>query len=349
MKKVRKHLSLLLVCALMLGANMISTFAVEKGTDPLRTAEEVQPEPTPGDIPPDVLPPGPVTEIDIEALTLSEARLSLGLARTKKLEVIGFVSGGACSLEWISSNPDVASVTSGGSVRAESPGEAKITAQIIREGEVVKKLNCDVTVTMKKVPYATIRSKMYNNRTKVSGTMFEDKGSNEVHLTMFDFYYRSPIYIYPNDRSYGSPWETIILRPMIYAKRDGGTSTVALGVWLQSIVESVGVMNRSYYKMKFVGGGESFDIDGSTHSRRKTIGQYMKYQLMTNGTFRISVNTGTHLSRLDKLKRILSSKKARIVVKDKAANRTYKCKIDRDHCDMLKKFIKVYKKCLKTY
>ena len=101
--------------------------------------------------------------------------------------------------------------------------------------------------------------------------------------------------------------------------------------------------------MTIAGGGEKIKLSGSTSCRHKTIGSYIRWQVITKGFFKISDDDNLHLDRLDKLKRILEAKKPHITVKDSSVGKKYKCYLTDGGIDSLKKLIKKYKKAIKIY
>ncbi len=277
---------------------------------------------------------------------LSTSEMKLGPGQTEVLSINDVTTGEAVAITFISDNPEVATVDMGGKVRGEAPGTTIVRVTLIIDGQTAAELQCTVNVVKKKASYSKLRSKL--KKLKDSNMEFKDEGSSKSALTLYLFYYNA-FKVHPGDRSYGSGDETIIMRPAITAKKDGSSSTASLGINLQSFVEIRSYTSRKYKSMTIAGGGEKIKLSGSTSCRHKTIGSYIRWQVITKGFFKISDDDNLHLDRLDKLKRILEAKKPHITVKDSSVGKKYKCYLTDDGIDSLKKLIKKYRKAIKIY
>ncbi|MBO6108369.1 MAG: Ig-like domain-containing protein [Eubacterium sp.] len=314
---------------------------------------DATPSPTPmGEVIP--LPPdetavptaSPDVPIDPEAVLLSSMGLSLRPGKEETLGVSGVITGDSVDILWSSSDMNVATVTPNGVVRGENPGNAVITVKVLQFGLEVKTMTCIVSVTAKKASFSKLKKKMVSVRGKKM--LLTNQGSSQSTLTYFGFFYKA-WRLHPENYTYGSGDETIILYPEIIGKKDGSSSKLLLGIKLSSFVEIKNRVSRSFRKLKFAGGGESFTVSGSTSCSHKTIGSYIRWQVRTNGTFYLSSNKNTRLTRIDKLLRILSAKKPKIIVRDTVDGKKYKCVISKDSAKGLKKVIKKYRKLLRVY
>ncbi|MBO4395326.1 MAG: Ig-like domain-containing protein [Eubacterium sp.] len=288
----------------------------------------------------------PSTEPVAESVSLGAARLDIHPAQKTVLTVCGCVTGSGCDVVMTSTDTRVVTVNNNGNVRGENTGKAKIVVHVLWCGNVVKEMVCDVAVTAKKVSYSNLRKKL--SKQKADKMLFADEGSSASTLTLYDGLYWV-FKVHPGDYTYGSGDETIYYYPKIIAKKEGDHSILRLGVELRSFVEIKDKVSRSFKTMKFSGGGKTVSISGSTTCRYKTIGSYIRWQIRTQGTFYLSADSNTHLSRLDTLNEILSVKKPVITVKDTVHNRKYKCKITAEQAKNIKKLIKKYKKVLKAF
>ena len=277
---------------------------------------------------------------------LSTSEMKLGPGQSETLSINDVVTGEAVSISFISDDTGVATVDVNGKVRGEAPGNTIVRATLIIDGQTAAELQCSVTVSKKNASYSKLRKKL--KKLKDSNMEFKDEGNSNSALTLYLFYYNA-FKVHPGDKSYGSGDETIIMRPAIKAKKDGGSSSVSIGINLQSFVEIRSYTSRNYKSMTIRGGGEKIKLTGSTSCRHKTIGSYIRWQVITKGFFKISDDKKLHLDRLDKLKRILSSKKPNITVKDSSVGKKYKCKLTEGGIDSLKKLIRKYRKAIKIY
>ena len=277
---------------------------------------------------------------------LSTTEMTLGPGQSKTLSINDVVTGGAVSITFISDDTNIATVDAGGKIRGEKPGSTSVKATLVIEGQTAAELQCAVSVVKKNASYKKLRTKL--KKLKDSNMEFKDEGGSNSALTLYLFDYNA-FKVHPGDNSYGSGDETIIMRPAIKAKKDGGSSGVSLGINLQSFVEIRSYTSRKYKTMTIAGGGEKIKLSGSTSCRHKTIGSYIRWQVITKGFFKISDDKNLHLDRLDKLKRILNSKKPHITVKDSSVGKKYKCKLNAGGIDSLKTLIKKYRKAIKVY
>ncbi len=288
----------------------------------------------------------PATEPIVENVFLGAASIELHPVQQTLLTVSGCVTGSGCDIVMTSTDTKVATVNNNGNIRGENAGKAAIVVDVFWCSNLVKEMICDVTVTAKKVSYSTMKKKLSKQR--ADKMLFSDEGNSTSALTLYDGLYWV-FKVHPGDYTYGSGDETIYFYPKIVAKKEGDHSTLRLGVELRSFVEIKNKVSRSFKTMKFSGGGKSVTISGSTNCRYKTIGSYIRWQIRTQGTFYLSSNSSTHLSRLDTLNEILSVKKPKITVKDSVHNRTYNCKITAEQAKNIKKLVKKYKKLLKAF
>ena len=278
--------------------------------------------------------------------TLNTTEMTLGPGQDKLLAVNDLVTGEAVSVAFISDDPSVATVDDAGNVRGEAPGDTAVKVSVIIDGQPYTELQCSVSVKKNTATYKKLRKKL--KKQKDSNMEFKDESCEKSVLTLYGFFYR-PWKLHPENYTYGSGDETITLFPTITAKKEGGSSTVSLGIKLQSFVEIASYTSRSYKSMTIAGGGEKIKLSGSTTCKHKTIGSYIRWQVKTVGTFKLSDDENLHLDRIDKLKRILESKKPHITVKDPTHNRKYKCYLKEGGIESLKKLLKKYKKVLKVY
>ena len=138
-------------------------------------------------VPPVVSPPptiDPATEPVPENVTLGTETLLLHPAQVQQLAVGGCVTGSGCDIVMTSSDGKIATVHPNERIRGENPGSATITVQILWCGNVVREMTCSVTVTVKKVPYKTLRKKLYKQRN--SQMLFADEGNSASTLTLYD-------------------------------------------------------------------------------------------------------------------------------------------------------------------
>lgn len=196
----------------------------------------------------------------------------------------------------------------------------------------------------KKVSYKKIKKKLKSKRT--SSFEYKDVNKKKATLTLYGFYYKA--HRLPHV-GYGDHAETIILLPTITAKKKGSSSTVSLGMTVRSIVQVRDKTKRKYKKMVISGGGEKFTLSGSSSTKRKTLGEFLRYLFTTTAKFTISSNTSVKQSRLDMLERILSSNNPKITIKDTAKKKTYKCSISSASSETMLAIIKDYKSLLKNY
>lgn len=201
----------------------------------------------------------------------------------------------------------------------------------------------DVRYT-KKVPYKTIRKKLKKKGTRSFD--FKDVSSSKSTLTFWGFYYKA--HRLPHV-GYGDHAETIMLLPTITAKKKGGSSELSLGMTVRSIVQVRDSTARKYKKMIISGGREKFTLSGSSSTKRKTLGEFLRLLYTTTAKFTISRNTSVNDSRVEMLERILSSNNPKITIKDSAKKKTYKCGISSDSAETMLEIIKDYKRLLKTY
>src|SRR5690554_3406299 len=83
--------------------------------------------------------------VKLESLTLNRENFSLVVDETAQLSVTANPKGASARVDWISSNPAVATVSDSGLVTAKSPGTATITA--ISKVDKTKSVSVTVTVT----------------------------------------------------------------------------------------------------------------------------------------------------------------------------------------------------------
>ena len=201
----------------------------------------------------------------------------------------------------------------------------------------------DVRYT-KKVPYKTIRKKLKKKGTRSFD--FKDVTGSKSTLTFWGFYYKA--HRLPHV-GYGDHAETIMLLPTITAKKKGSSSELSLGMTVRSIVQVRDSTARKYKKMIISGGGEKFSLSGSSSTKRKTLGEFLRLLYTTTAKFTISKNLSVNDSRVEMLERILSSNNPKITIKDSAKKKTYKCGISSDSAETMLEIIKDYKRLLKTY
>ena len=196
----------------------------------------------------------------------------------------------------------------------------------------------------KKIPYKTIRKKLKGKSTR--SFEFKDVNKSKATLTLYGFYYKA--HRLPHV-GYGDHAETIILLPTITAKKKGSSSVVSLGMGVRSIVQVRDNTSRKYKKMIISGGGEKFTLSGTSSTKRKRLGEFLRLLFTTTASFTISSNTSVNQSRLEMLERILSSNNPKITIKDSAKKKTYKCGISSDSSETMLEIIKDYKSLLKNY
>lgn len=90
-------------------------------------------------------PVGPTDQEKLNALAISASSLTLKKGESATLSITASGNGSYDSVTWSSSAVSVASVTSGGAVKAESVGTATITATV-KSGQASRDLTCSVTV-----------------------------------------------------------------------------------------------------------------------------------------------------------------------------------------------------------
>ncbi len=196
----------------------------------------------------------------------------------------------------------------------------------------------------KKVSYKKIRKKLRGQKTlKFS---FSDVNKKSSKLTFFGFFF--DVWKIPHV-GYGDTNETITMYPTITAKKKGSKSTLSFGIKLRSIVKVISKTKRKFKKMTISGGGEKITISGKTSTRTKRVGEFVKYQVFTTGTFTLSKNTKANISKLEKLDRIMSSNNPMVKIKDSVKGKTYKCDLEKYGSKSMKSFIKKYLKVLKNY
>ncbi len=196
----------------------------------------------------------------------------------------------------------------------------------------------------KKVSYKKIRKKLMGKKTHTF--LFSDVSTTSSRLTHFGFYYHTWMIAHTG---YGDMNEMIMLYPVINASKDGSSSKLSLGIRLESYIQILNTTSRKYKKMILSGGGKKITISGSTKTRMKIVGQYVKRKYMTKGTFTLSSTKNVREARIEKLKHILSAKNTKITVKDTAKGKTYKCYIDDTNAANMKKLITKYESLLKNY
>ncbi|MFK2825559.1 S-layer homology domain-containing protein [Bacillus sp. B190/17] len=121
-----------------------------------------------------------------ERITLNQSRYVLKVGKTYKLEATLTPTGGpATSLQWTSSNPDVATVAQDGTVTAVSEGTTTITVTT----ESGKQASSYITVSNKPLlQFNSYASVTINNEIKGISTSFINMGSQTVKVEKVEVY-----------------------------------------------------------------------------------------------------------------------------------------------------------------
>lgn len=304
----------------------------------------------PVELPDSSAKPRMVVQNDDEGVTYKlnkkSIKLSPGKTRKLKMKIKGSVSGQAVSVKWKSSKTTVATVDSAGVVRGENVGSANVHARVFVGKKKIGEETCQVTVKAKSVSYTKMKSNMYKGRTKFFS--FMNDSSVQCNLTMFGGLWRS-FRIKPTIYNYDGGLDTVSLWPKIVAKKTGSTTQLSLDIKLQTVVNVRAIVKRKYKTITFSGAGKKVKITGSTTSHGRQYSGSTQCLTKTQGTFRISKNSKTHLTWLDRLEKILKAKNTKIRTKDVANNKNYEIKpSDADKKSMIK-LIEKYKSLLKYY
>ena len=197
----------------------------------------------------------------------------------------------------------------------------------------------------KTVAYSKIKSKLKKKSNMF--LKFEDSGSVSA-LTFYGFFYKSwPISGY----GYGVDQQSdvIILYPIVRAVPQGSSSKLSVGIKFRCNTQVISLTARKFTKMTLSGGGKKVVISGSTKSKNKPMGQFVRNRIITTGIFTMSRNTAPHPARLNKIKKILESGKVKILFRESTHNKTYKCSIADESAESLLKIIENYENLLINY